>query len=64
MLLSQSFQSDVKCPTCGRWAAQHGDLTICSKTENEILRVELGRLQSTVSYLFTIREGAMREEIH
>lgn len=49
------FPTDVRCPDCHRWAAQHGDLDLCPKTENEILRVKLTQLQHTVNYLFSLR---------
>lgn len=62
--MTMDLPTDIKCSACGRWAAQHGDLTICPKTENEILRIELGRLQRSVLYLFTLQDSKQPQEFH
>ena len=63
--------TDVKCPGCGRYAGEHtpGSASIlpgaeCSKSENEVLREELTKLQSTVRTLYLHMGQRSNELLH
>ncbi len=53
-----NITSDVRCPVCRRYASQHApvDLTLCQYSEPDVLRIELGKLQHAVTYLFTLSD--------
>jgi hypothetical protein len=57
-----TISSDAKCPSCGRWASEHAKPSpLCDQSEVQVLRIKIGELQHSVSYLFTLRDPQRTE---